>query len=290
MSRRSILICLFLGAVLFGGQAAQAQNERLFGAIGAGSSFSSSTLVELDPATGSVINTVGDAGYLINGLAWDAEAGVMYATTSANDSTAPNRLATINLETAAVTIISASDVATDLGDNAVPLLAIDSGGNLFGWLEASSDDLLLWNKADGTAAIVGDAGLSTATHSLSFNAADELLLINFDGNVYEIDTSTGGSTSVGSISGIAHHGNFRPSNDLFYGIDDSYGNNPRNIVVLDMSTLNVVDTLPTADDLHVIEFVTQGERVGVPLASPAVLALLAVLLLLFGGFAVRRLS
>jgi hypothetical protein len=55
--------------------AAPVDAQRLFGAIGMGGSYSSSTLVELDPVTGAVVATIGDVGYLVNGMAWDYSTG-----------------------------------------------------------------------------------------------------------------------------------------------------------------------------------------------------------------------
>ncbi len=91
-----LLVVLMLAAV-------PASAQRLLGTIGNGGTGSTSTLVELDPATGALVSTIGDVGYLVNGMTWDASSGTLCATTSNNDATFPDGLITIDPMTAAGT-------------------------------------------------------------------------------------------------------------------------------------------------------------------------------------------
>jgi len=82
-----------------------------------------------------------------------------------------------------------------------------------------------------------------------------LYLVNYDGNIYTIDTTTGAATFTGLSPGVtAHHGAFRPTTDLYYGIDRNVGVLP-NILVADLVTGTITATLPTVDYLHTLAFV-----------------------------------
>lgn len=70
-----------------------------------------------------------------------------------------------------------------------------------------------------------------------------------------VSTTTGFPTLVGtSASPIAHHGKFNPITDQLWAIDESYGDNPRNIVILDIPSGTIINTLPTIDNLHTLAF------------------------------------
>jgi len=66
-----VVVCLLLAG-------AQTNAQTLFGTIHNGSS--PSTLVEINPATGALIATIGSVGYAVIGKAWDATTGTLYAT------------------------------------------------------------------------------------------------------------------------------------------------------------------------------------------------------------------
>ncbi len=236
-----LLVVLLLAAV-------PASAQRLLGTIGnPGTGATTSALVELDPATGALVATIGDVGYLVNGMTWDEASGTLWATTSTNDATFPNGLITIDPATAAGT-----PVGTGAGQF-VNVPASNSAGQVYGWTEAS-DDAVLWDTAAGTITVLGESGVGTLRQGLAFNAADELILINGNTNVYTIDTTTGAGTMVGTLGVVAHHGDFEPNSGLYYGIDAG-GGGPKNLVVADLSSFTVVDTIPTVDDLHTLTFV-----------------------------------
>jgi len=264
--------------------AAPADAQRLLGTTGAGSG--TSTLVELDPSTGSLAATIGDVGHLVNGMAWDATTGTLYATTSTNDVTFPDGLITINPATAAATTIG-----TGAGFGSVLLPAVNSTGDLYGWWDPSQDDLIIFDKVTGVATRVGESGISTATHGLAFDASDVLYLVNYDTEVYTINTTTGAATSVGSISSVAHHGKFDPTTGLYWGINTEGSGGPRNLVVANLTTFTVVNTLPTVDGLHTLVW-AEGTFVApnapVPAVSPWGAGLMALLVLVCGALVLRR--
>jgi|GEM_PF-1695045 len=212
-----------------------------------------STLVELDPVTGAVLNTIGNVGYRVNGMTYDATTGTMYATTSQGDSNFPSGLITIDLATGAGTTIG---VPTGQRTN---LSAVNSSGVLYGWVEGD-DDLGLWNKAAGTVTIVGDSGLGTAEQSLSFDDSDTLYYVSLccEG-IQIINTSTGAATPGPAITGATgetlHHGDFAPGTSLLYAM--TYTNEyqaARDIDILDVTTGVVTDTISAPDNLHTLAF------------------------------------
>ena len=74
--------------------AVPASAQTILGTTGAGGV--TSTLVEIDPATGGLLATIGSVGYAVNGMTWDASSGTLWATTSTYDSTFPDGLITID--------------------------------------------------------------------------------------------------------------------------------------------------------------------------------------------------
>jgi hypothetical protein len=261
----------------------------LYGTIGAGGA--ASTLVELDPATGAVIQTIGSVGYAVNGLTYDATTSTLYATTSTKDATFPDGLITINMTTGA-----GAPVGTGAGQ-LVNVPSANSSGQLYGWTE-ESDQPVLWNKAAGTITVIG-GGTNSAEQSLAFDNGDVLYFLNYDENLYTINTTTGAATLVGPVSGIttgyAHHGDFNPATNQLYAINetnDSSTPNPRALYVIDITTRNVVATLPTVDNLHTLAFTGPAAPVpaatSIPTLSEWGMILLSGLLALGTIFTLRR--
>jgi hypothetical protein len=211
--------------------------------------------VKLDPDTGDLLDTIGDVGYAVNGLTWDATTNTMYASTTTWDPLLHSGLLTIDLGTGAGTPVG---TGSGLADSVVCLTA-NSAGDLYAWYDPSADDLALWDKVAGTAAVVGESRLSTASHGLAFDASDVLYLVNYDGDIYTLDTLSGAATYTGRSLGVtAHHGAFRPGTDQYYGIDETAGGTTvRNIRVADLQAGTVEATLPTVDRLHTLAFVPE---------------------------------
>ena len=258
----------------------------LFATLGAGGGTSS--LVELNPATGALVRTIGNVGYLVNGMTFDATTGTLYATTSNNSAAHPDGLITINMTTGAGT-----PVGTGAGQY-VNVPAVNSAGQLFSWTE-QTDDLAIWNKAAGTITVPGDSGVGTAQQSLAFDNNNVLYLLNDNSSLYTINTTTGLATLLGTIpnlgaNGIGHHGDFNPDNNLLYALDATadYGT-ARNLLVINAVARQVVQTIPTINNLHTLAFVGAPPFVPsqIPVDNP--LALLALASLIAGlGMAHRR--
>ena len=261
MKVKNVGMVVALLVLIFGVSAQQASAQRLLGTLNTGTDASpaTSTLVELDPATGNLLATIGDVGYAVNGMAYDATTGRLYATTTSWDPVFPGGLIIIDPVTAAAT-----PVGSGSGQD-VNVPAVNAAGQLFGWTE-SSDDPVLWNKAAGTITVVGDSGIATRLEGLDFDNTGTLYLVqdydwNSDGqSVYTINTTTGAATAVGALTtlpnGYAHHGKFHPVTNLYYGIDAAGGRlgPPRNLLVINVATLTLVNTIPTVDNLHTLVF------------------------------------
>jgi hypothetical protein len=265
--------------------ASPASAQRLIGAIGAGPG--TTTLVELDPVTGALISTIGNVGYRINGMTWDATTGTLWATTSNNDATFPDGLMTIDLTTGAGTPIGSG--AGQLVNNP----AANSAGQVYGWTE-SGDDPVIWNTAAGTITVLGDSGVSSYEHGVAFDNFDTLYLFNQGVDVYTINTGDGSATLIGNVPvggpGDAHHGDFHPVTNLYYGVDSLPEDGvTRNILVIDVGTLSVVNTIPTVDNLHMVTFVEDALlNLEVPVMGRYGIAALIFLMATVAVIAIRR--
>ena len=224
-----------------------------------GSGWILSTLVEIDPATGETLRTIGPVGYIVNGLEYDATTGKLYGSTSVNDPSY-NGLIEIDLTTGAGTPIGVH--GWDLYDpewyEAVVNITVDSGGNMYGWWEPGQDDLVFIDKTTGIATRVGESNLGTRTFGLDFDNNDILYMVNdpswYNPNYYTIDPITGASTYAGHLGETAHHGDFDPVSNFYYGISSAWG--PRALVVADLSTGSVINKFDALDDnIHTIAFV-----------------------------------
>jgi hypothetical protein len=176
-----------------------------------------STLVEIDPATGATLSTIGPVGYVVNGLEQDPTTGKLYGSTAAWD---PNHhgLIEINPTTGIGTPIGDPGWGLSALENYVNNITMDSEGRMFGWLEPE-DNLVSIDIASGVATRVGDPPLAEAfMHGLDFDNSDDLYLVHFEGATSTIDPETGVATFVGNLGTTAHHGDFHPSSDLYYGI------------------------------------------------------------------------
>jgi Tol biopolymer transport system component len=219
-----------------------------------------STLVQLDPSTGQLIQTIGSVGYAVNGLDWDPGSGVLYGTTSVNDASYTG-LISIDTTTGAGTPVGTGWGTLPDFNLTVVAMTIDSGGNAFGWLEPNSEDLVSIDTGAGTISTIGDSGVSTSGQGLSFDTSDTLFLVVNNGlpDVYTVNVATGATTFLGTVADAtaswAHHGDFNPDNGLYYGIRETLGT-PSSLVLIDMSGLTQTGTLTTdIDELHTLAFV-----------------------------------
>ncbi|RPJ25446.1 MAG: hypothetical protein EHM33_14500, partial [Chloroflexi bacterium] len=241
------------GAYALSGEASPASqtgNPRLFGTIGNADTGLTSMLVELDPVTGAWLTTIGDIGYLVSGLDYDPVSGILFATTSLNDGTFENGLLIINMQTGEGTPVGSGSGLT------INNIRADASGTLFAtavYDPGVSSDLVTIDPITGTISIVGDSGEEFWAHGMSFDATDTLYLVNGDGGIYTVDTSTGAATDTFETAQRAHHGDFHPNTGKFWGID-AISTGAKNLRVMDVSTGVVEQTLPTVDSLHTLAF------------------------------------
>lgn len=249
----------------------------LLGTVGRGGALS--TLVQIDPATGNLIRTIGDVGFAVNGLTYDTSTGTLYGSTSLND---PNYTGLIEIDmiTGAGTAIGVHGFGLPSGT--IAGLASSAAGDLYGWWEPMEDDLVSIDRTTGAATRVGEAAIGTGTSGLAFDTGGTLFFFNGDGHVHSIDTVTGDSTWLYYLGVIAHHGDFDPVTNRYFGLSTP-GVSQRSIVVVDSVAGTVLSTVPTVDNLHTLTF---ADAASIPEAST--LGLLGVGLLALGLLRRRR--
>jgi hypothetical protein len=156
-----------------------------------------SSLYTIDPNTGAG-TLIGGIGYAVNSIAVDPTTGLLYGSTTSwsPGSGGFNGLLLINPVTGAGT-----PIGTGYGASFTSILGItfNSSGQLFGWHDPSADDPVRINTVTGTATTVGESGLGTAAHVLTFDNSDDLRLFQ-GGSIFTVDTVTGAATFTGSLS------------------------------------------------------------------------------------------
>lgn len=118
-------------------------------------------------------------------------------------------------------------------------------------------------------------------------------MVNSDENIYTIDTVTGASTLLGPITPTtpqgngAHHGDFNPVSNLYYGID-AIGPGAKNLYVIDASTQALISIIPTINNLHVLAFVTEEGPTSTDIPTMSNIGLAILVLLLLGTAIIQR--
>jgi outer membrane protein assembly factor BamB len=231
-----------------------------------GNTGSSSSLYTVDTTTGAT-SLIGSTGIVVNGLEYHN--GTLYAT-ERND----GGLYTLDTSSGASSLVGGFGAH---GSGTPVLLAIDSSGNGYTWVEGN-DDLATIDLTTGTVSILGDSGISTYEHGLAF-LGSTLYQHNGDGDVHTVDTTTGAATSVGNTGVSAHHGSVDPTTGEYYGIE--YSEPVINIV--DLATATPLGSITTDRELHTLAF---AEEAAVP--EPGTLAVLGFGLAGLGFFGWRR--
>ena len=259
----------------------------LYGTTGAGGD--PSILVQLDPATGALISTIGPVGYQVNGMASGRD-GTLYAVTRAADPACPRGLISINTTTGAGTPIGCG--ASGSGDRPV-LLTADASGQLYGWWDPSADDLITWNKVTGTYSAPISVAIGTGSHTLAFDVPGTTLYLLQGSTLYTVNPTTGSFTDLGTVtgsSGEGHHGDFNPDTGRLYAINGTNVPSP-GLVVIDVASRTQIASLPTVPYLHTLAFFGPPAPVvvqEVPVDNPWALAAVALLLAAFGAAYMRR--
>lgn len=246
----------------------------LYGADGSGGSLS--TLYTINTTTGAA-TPIGAIGFSITGLAFDPTTGILYGATSRLEPSGFLGLVTINPLTGAGTAVGLYGT----GSETMADISFDSNGNLFGFLEPSSDDLYSINKSTGAATLVGNSPGSAIT-GLAFDNSD--VLYHESAGTLNILSATTGLlvTTVGSAGILVGMGmDFDASNTLF-AIEKlgSGSTGARNLVTVNTSTGAATLIGSTQAGLDALAFSS-----GVVIPEPSSLALLSIGTL---GLLVRR--
>lgn len=288
-------LCMLAGA--FGALvAATTSGQVLYGATGANTS--TSNLYILNPATGAVVSTVGPIGFAVTGLAIDPLTGVLYGSTSRNSANSPGSLITINKATGQGTLVGSYAA----GGESMADITFTSDGTLYGWLEPGTDDLNTINLATGAATDVGNAGLSTFGSGLAANSANVLYYAGSgsDGMLRTVSRATGLTTDVAVLTGGPATSSsiaalaFSPTGTL-YGVYLDETTKASQLLTINTTTAAITLLGPSITALDAIAFdggaappppTTSGAPI--PTLSPALMALLALLVATGSWLALRR--
>jgi hypothetical protein len=212
ITRVVVAVFLLLSISRTAGAQAGIGNCALFAAT-SGATSTNPVLVELYPSTAGVLRTVGSLSAGLGGLAQHPLTGVVYGVTAPGGAGTRN-LVIVDVRSATLTTIG----SVGLGNFGIADLAFRSDGTLFAWSE-NSDDLITINTATGAGTIVANAGVSTRGSGLEFLADGRLLLTgnNSDGPLRQVNTATGLTTIIGTLTGAPVAG--MPVNALSLGPD-----------------------------------------------------------------------
>jgi len=184
------------------------------------------TLFTVDLDAGSTTTIGGLGSKWIDGLAYDPNAGTLYATqTGYNDF-----LLSINSATGAVTTIG----PLGLGNLNVDGLAFDPNGNALYGVDVVPQTLLRIDTASGAAIPIGTIGFKRIAGLAYDQNSDTLYGVDYDTDqLVTIDTASGVGTAVGSlgfgqVDGLA----FDPYTDTLYGTD----RNTAQLIVINTNT------------------------------------------------------
>lgn len=239
----------------------------------------SSSLYLINPLDGSAV-LIGDIGYNVAGIAYNAITGKLYGITLGIGAAAQvkttriagSQLIEIDTKTGAGTYIadiigredrvlskagtkgtSGQVFTTPTFDISGTLYAIQNNNN-------SSHYLCTINLTTGLAEC-SSTNLSAYSYGLAFNNLDTLYLItNFHGpKLYQIDTDNGSGVEVGAISGLpdsmARDGDFDPLTGKYWGLDTyDYVTSERHLLVIDINSLTLEHSIRTIDYLQAITF------------------------------------
>jgi hypothetical protein len=179
----------------------------------------------------------------------------------------------IDPATGAGTPVGAAGWGLGAGSCYVNNITLNSLGEMYGWSEGGGcgfDDLVRIDKTTGIATVI-PSSLGTSRFGLAFDNTDTLYLVSWDG-YYIVNTSNGTWTLEGNI-GIAHHGDFHPTTNLYYGLNPGgFGvvGVPRSLIEADLATgtASTVGSTGSLDDMHTLAFVPADEPTPTPTTIP----------------------
>jgi hypothetical protein len=282
LQRFRLLLLAVAASLALAAPAAEAQV--LYGADGAGGNPAANLYI-LDPATGSVVSTIGPIGFPVTGLAFHPITGVLYGTTGAEIGT-PS-LITINPSTGAGTLVGANTCGP------IADITFRSDGTLFGWSECD-DDLVTINLANGVETVVADSGFGTAGSGIAFSPGGTLFFTgnNSNGLLRTINPATGQEVDAVQMTGGPAPN--RVNALAFNGAGTLYGSvkgTPGSLVTINTATGVVTTVGPTVADLDAIVFapaVVVRQAPNVPTLSQWAVIALALLVVASVLWARRR--
>jgi len=201
-----------------------------------GATGNASTLYELDPNDGSIIQVIGPIGFAhVVSIEFHPITGVLYGIVNDRLEFNNGELITIDLNTGIGTVV-AGQTGTKTPD-----ISFDSNGTLYAWSE-NDDNLYTIDLTTGTATKVGESGMSTARTGLAFDSSDKLF-VKSGLNLQELDPATG--LPIGGDLGLTGAPNLHnmlafDENDVLYSAERTGGG----------ATLYTIDT--TTGDLTTI--------------------------------------
>jgi len=163
----------------------------LYGTTGGGSS----SILTIDPTTGTVLSSVGHPFGALNGLEFDSGGTLLgvYIPFPGN----PSDLAIVDPTTGMLTAIGPTGVSNIGGlafdSTFTTLYGISSGGG------AVPPTLYSVSTITGAATPIATVALSAEASSLEFTADGRLITAGADGNLYEIDPGSGATTYIGPL-------------------------------------------------------------------------------------------
>ena len=247
-------------------------------AVPGGPCTEQSTLVQLDPTNGALVQVIGPVGFTVNGLAWDPTSDKLYATTAVGD-TRFHGLITIDPVTGAGTPVNAGVVNFGLVPDPrflgspIHSLTIDSNGNMVAWYDefppppGVTDTFVTIDKTTGIATEFENTGINTNANGLSFAKHD--LLWNIDSpkvdaagvttqTAYLLNPSNGQPLDERNVSPPiqAALGDFDPVGNKYYGLNFSpFGTGETALILIDLKKGTTTALGQTVNDLHAIAFV-----------------------------------
>ena len=183
-----ILLSFVIGAVMSVLAFAPAQGDQLYAISCA--AHTPSILYELNPATGAVMQSIGNSGvtapHHITSLACQPGTGVLYGYVNEFVEYNEGQLATIDISNGLATVLPSSSPVH------VPDMTFTPDGTLYGWDEGvfSNDDLVTFNSSTGVVAAVGDATVGTNRLGLASNSSGEIYM-KAGLELYTVDAGSG---------------------------------------------------------------------------------------------------
>jgi len=230
-----------------------------------------STLVQLDSETGTLIRVIGPVGFTVNGLAWDRTSGTLYASTAIGD-VRFHGLITIDPKKGTGTPVNTQALNFGLSGDPSPIhsITIDVFGHMVGWYDEfpPPDTYVQIDQHTGVATEHPNTGINTNQNGLSFGEFN--LLWNIDSpkansnpagppliqTAYLINPFDGTKLLSKPLTPPTNAalGDFHPENNLYYGLNfepfDPAGTTF--IEVVDVLAGTVTTLGRTVDHLHTL--------------------------------------